>query len=289
MPFNMKKFIIPQNIALGLFVIFFTTFSSCKTKKITESPNTTNVEKITSEQELLKKIDASKQTYSNLNIKYAAKIKIGKDENSVRGKLKIRRDSCIWVAALPLGIEAARIIATQNEAGLINYLKKNYFLGGYDLLSSQIGYPVNYDMLQAALTGSALFIADKNSYQLEDDRKNGYYFSPYDRNTFEKITEGRANPTDGAPTVQALWFNESNSLVSKNVMYDVAGKRYLEVNYSNYQAVGKDMIPALVDIQIKTPKETAVFTIEYSKIDANVMEMDYPFNVPESYQKMQLK
>ena len=280
---------MPQHITLGLFVILFTTFTSCKTKKITENLNTTSIGEITSEQELLQKIEASKQTYANLNIKYAAKIKIGKEENSVRGKLKIRRDSCIWVAALPLGIEAARIIATQNEAGLINYLKKNYFLGGYDLLSSQIGYPLDYDMLQAALTGSALFIGDRNSYRLENDRKNGYYFSPYDKNTFEKITEGRANPSGGASTVQALWFNESNTLVSKNVMYDVAGKRYLEVNYSNYQAAGKDMIPALVDIQIKTPKETAVFTIEYSKIDADVTEMDYPFNVPESYQKMQLK
>ena len=288
MPFNMKKSVIP-NIALGLFVIFFTTFTSCKTKKIAENPNTTPAGGITSEQQLLQKIEASKQTYSNLNIKYAAKIKIGKDENSIRGKLKIRRDSCIWVAALPLGIEAARIIATQNEAGLINYLKKNYFLGGYDLLGSQVGYPLDYDMLQAALTGSALFIADKNSYRLENDRKNGYYFSPYDRNAFEKITEGKSLPADGAPTIQALWFNEVNTLVSKNVMYDIAGKRYLEVNYSNYQAVGKNMIPALVDIQIKTPKETAVFTIEYAKIDADVTEMDYPFNVPESYQQMQLK
>lgn len=285
MPFNTMKRLFLRSTGLVLFLIAI-GFFSCKTPKPVQESVVSNTGNITSEKELLQKIDSSQHTYTNLNIKFAAKAKIGKDENSLRGKLKICQDSCVWVSALPLGIEAARIIATKNEAGLINFLKRNYFLGGYDLLSSQIGYSVNYDMLETILTGEPLFIADKTTYRLANDKKNTYYFSPYEKDDFEKISNGKQMPS--ANTVQALWFTD-DVLLSKNILYDVPQKRYLEINYSNYTLVGKDRIPFGITVEIKTPKETAFFEIEYTKVEADQTEMEYPFTIPDSYEKMELK
>lgn len=250
-----------------------------------ETPNN-STHRLADEKQLLQKIDSAAHTYNNLNIRFAAKIKIGKEENSVRGKLKIRQDSCVWVSALPIGIEAARIIATKNEAGLINFLKHNYFLGGYDMLSAQIGYTVDYDMLEAILSGTPLFIADRNTYQLSDDKKNGYYFSPFEKNDFERITENRQFVNQ--QTVQALWFAGDGRLL-KNVLYDALQKRLLEINYSNYAQAGNDMLPTNITIEIKTPSQTAYFTIDYTKTETNQTGMEYPFTIPGSYEKMEVK
>lgn len=287
MPFNMKKSILSYTIiaAAGLCL---TAATSCKTKHpatVTEPAS----KKIASAQELLEAVDGHRPVYANLNIKYSAKIKTPKGDNSIRGKLKIRRDSCVWVSALPLGIEAARIIATKEETGLVNYLQKEYFRGGYEILGSLLGYRLDYGMLQSALTGEPVFYTDRNRYRFDDEKRNGYYFSPYEKNRFEKITDGRELPDDGAHTVQALWFAPETVLLSKNVLYDVDQKRYLEINYSDYLQVGRDLFPTRIRIDIKTPKQTDTFTVEYSRIDADAAEMEYPFTVPASYTQMQIR
>lgn len=272
----------------GMACLLLAGVPSCKTKP---QPTSTGggSGKIHSTEELWAKINADVPRYQNLNIKFAAQIKTAKSDNSLRGKLKIRRDSCVWASALPLGIEAARILATQTEAGMILYLDKKYFQGGYDLLGAQVGYTLSYPMLEAALTGTPVFGAEKTTYRFDDDRRNGYYFSPYSPSDFEKITEDKQMPADGAATVQALWFDPENVRLSKNVLYDVAQKRYLEINYSNYAAVGNDWLPTGIHIIIRTPKETATFALEYTKTEADVPEMEYPFTIPASYERMELK
>lgn len=262
--------------------------TACKTKKITgDNTRTTGPSKeIQTAEELLLQIDSIQPAFRNLNIKFSADIKLGKDENSVRGKLKIAKDSCVWASMLPFGIEAARILATNQDAGLINYLKRNYFQGDYSILSSQVGYTVTYSMLESALTGAAIFLEPKESYQL-DKAKNKYYFSPYPENQFEKIVDGKE--LSNKNSIQALWFSDTDFTLVKNAMYDAPQRRYLEINYSNYQPVGRNLIPFLIEIHLITPKETGVFRIEYQKVDENINEMEYPFTIPASYEKLELK
>lgn len=262
---------------------------SCKTKQ-PQTPHTGGTsEKVRSTEELWTRLHANVPKYQNLNIRFAAQIKTGKNENSVRGKLKIRRDSCVWVSVLPFGIEAARLLATPTETGMVMYLDKKYFRGGYDMLSAQVGYPLNYAMLEAALTGVPVFQAEKSAYRFHDEGRNGYYFSPYAPNDFEKITEDKLTPADGAATVQALWFETGRVSLRKNVLYDVVQKRYLEIIYSNPAPAGNDTLPTIVNIIIRTPKETSSFTVEYTKTEADVPDMEYPFSIPASYQRMELK
>ncbi len=63
--------------------------------------------------------------------------------------------------------------------------------------------------------GTPVFEAEKTTYRLDDDRRNGYYFSPYSPSDFEKITEDKQMPADRATTVQALWFDPENVRLSK--------------------------------------------------------------------------
>lgn len=273
-------------LPIALSGLFLAALPSCKTKRPTDSGITEPAGgKIETAQELLQKIKENTPVYRTLNIRFSAKVKTAKNENSLRGKLKIRNDSCVWVSALPFGIEAFRLLATQNETALLSYLDKKYFRGGYDLLSAQLGYPVDYALLQASLTGIPDFRADKNTYRLDDDR-NGYFFSPYDKNRFERITEGKEFPADGAATVHALWFDAKSVRLTKNVVYDVAQKRYLEIRYDVPVTVGNQVFPSVISIDVKSPKETLSANIEYNKIETDLPDMEYPFTVPASYEPM---
>lgn len=291
MPSDMRKRIrIYSLFYTGIVCLLTAGLYSCKTKQPqTSDTGSAGAGKIRSTEELWTHINARVPKYQNLNIRFAAQIKTGKNENSVRGKLKIRRDSCVWASALPFGIEAARILATQTETGMVLYLDKKYFQGGYEMLSAQVGYPLNYPMLEAALTGTPVFQAEKGAYRFYDEGRNGYYFSPYTPTDFEKITEDKITPADGASMVQALWFETDRVSLSKNVLYDVAQKRYLEIIYSNPMPAGNDTLPTGIHIIIRTPKETTDIALEYTKTEADVPDMEYPFTIPASYQRMELK
>lgn len=276
------------NYVILTFILVSVLLFSCKTKP----KETVNypIKEINSEAALLASIDSSKHQFHNLNIKFSAKIKTKKNgDNSLRGKLKIRQDSAVWISALPVGIEIARILATQQEAGLIYYLEKSYFKGDYSLLSGLVGYSLNYSMLEAALTGGVFFMQDRNTYKLESDRKIGYFFSPFSKQQFERIITEKETPETGVSNIQALWFNEGNLLLHKNVMYDFSNKRYLEASYEKYTLIGKDYLPQLIRLELKTPEDVAVFTIELNKIEMDVPEMDYPFTIPGSYTLMETK
>lgn len=269
---------------------FFVLGYACKTQSVplvsTQIPN----KEINSAAELLQHIESTPHTYSNLNIRFSAKIKTKKNgENTLRGKLKIGRDSVIWLSAIPMGIEVARIIADKNEVGMISYLDKKYFQGKYDDFTALAGYPLTLGMLQSALTGSPYFVESSALYRLENDRKNGHFFSPYAKEDFEKLVDGKNVPGIQANMVQGLWFGEGNLLMAKNVIYDITQKRLLEIEYAGYALQGNDYIPSLIKVKIKTAEETALFTIEYLKTEVNAGEMDYPFTIPSSFVPMEIK
>ncbi len=277
----------PLLTRLLLFLLPTVILFSCKTKKPTVDLGPTV--QIETAADLLAKLEEKKPAYKNLNIRFSAKIKTKKNgENSLKGKLKIGRDSVVWISALPMGIEVARVMATQKEAALIYYLDKKYFQGDYSMLGRQAGYALDYSVLESALTGTPVFSVPKESFRLTDLKKQGYYFSPWEKNDFERIIEAKELPVDRSNSVQAMWFNEQLMLI-RNVFYDVAQKRLLDISYLSYAQTGKDFLPTEIKIIIRSPEDTAVFTIEYNKTEADVEEQEYPFTIPGSFSPMELK
>lgn len=279
-----NKNMVKWGVVLCMGIIFV----SCKTRRLVSqtpvSPNT-NLKLITDRNEFLAKVLALSPTYENLNIRFSSDIRIDKNENSVRGKLKIRRDSCIWASVLPLGLEAARVLITQEEVGVVNFLKRNYYRGEYTFLAAQIGYEVTYPMLQAALTGTPVYVEPQEDYRLEYDTKASlYHFSPYTAASFKKYAEG-AELTN-KKMVQSLWFSPTDYTLAKSCIYDAVQRRYMEITYGTYQKSGNDLLPTTVHIIIKSGKTTSEITLTYNRTDVNENGMEYPFTVPASYSKM---
>ena len=65
------------------------------------------------------------KSFKSLNVEYSE----DKGKTSLKGQLRIQSDSLIWLTFSPaLGIEAARVLLTNDSVKFINRLNKTYFL-----------------------------------------------------------------------------------------------------------------------------------------------------------------
>ncbi len=267
----------------GTFLFIF----SCKTTK--PAADSGPVVKLETPSDLFAHLDKNKPTYKNLNIKFSAQIKTKKNgENTIKGKLKIGRDSVVWISAMPMGIEIARILATQNRVSLIYFLDKKYAEGDYSLLGKQAGYRLDYSMLEAALTALPVFAVPKETFRISDLKKHGYFFSPLPKAEFERMADGKETMADKTKTVQGMWFSEQGRLI-RNVLYDGSSARLLDISYADFMPCGSDVLPSKITILIRTPEETAEFSIEYTKTEPNTADQEYPFTIPGSFSPMETK
>jgi hypothetical protein len=277
---------INRSFSFFLSGILLFVFACKTTKPVTDSGPAVKLE---TPSDLFTHLERTKPTYKNLNIKFSAQIKTRKNgENTIKGKLKIGRDSVVWISAMPMGIEIARILATQNQVSLIYFLDKKYAEGDYSLLGKQAGYQLNYAMLEAALTASPVFTLPEENFRLTDLKKQGYFFSPTPKADFERITEARGVSSDNTKLVQAMWFSAQGRL-TRNVLYDGSADRLLDISYTTFALAETDFLPTQIKVRIRTPEETAEFTIEYTKTESNVTEQEYPFTVPNSFSPLEIK
>jgi len=95
--------------------------------------------------------------FDYLNAKFNFVYGQDKNKTNLRGQLRIKNDSLIWISITPaLGIEAARVLLTNDSVKFINRLNKTYFSGKYELIDSLLNTTIDYSLLQSMLVGNDL-------------------------------------------------------------------------------------------------------------------------------------
>ena len=92
-------------------------------------------------------------------------------KTSFKTHLRIRKDSVIWMSITSIGIEAARVIITQDSVKLIDRLKKQYFLGDFKYINQLLGADLDYQMLEALLIGNSLDFNEKEKIHQKETPK----------------------------------------------------------------------------------------------------------------------
>ncbi len=82
------------------------------------------------------------------------------------------RDSVLWLNVKKFGLEAARILVTQDSVFILNRLEKTYSARGLESLQRQYSLPAGFDLVQSLLLASPWFFPD---IQLESDIKDGLH------------------------------------------------------------------------------------------------------------------
>lgn len=222
--------------------------------------------------------------FEYVNAKFSLSYQEGKDKTDLRGQLRMKNDSVMWVSFSPaLGIEAARILLTNDSVKFINRLNKKYFEGEYCLLDSLLNTTIEYSILQSMLIGNDLTQYDVNKYKASID--GGLYrINIQERRKIRKFL--KSDETDTKVLVQNIWLDPDNFRIRRVELKELNSKddKKLEVVYNEYVQVGDQLFPDKITITISSQK-SIVIDVKFIKVEVDE-EVDFPFKIPSKYEKL---
>jgi hypothetical protein len=215
--------------------------------------------------------------------KFSGTVNDNGKSNSIKGRVKIRADSVIWISIKPdvAIIEVARLVATPDSVKLLNYLEKKYWIGTYSALSAQIGFALDYPMLEALLTGAPNLIFRREAY-LAMKSTDGISLTSSSLPDYLALRRSGTSPRS---VFQALWFDAAGNL-KRNLIYEPTIRVETDIQFSNFVTTDSLTFPYQGSLTLVGDSSSAQFKFEYTKIDLNT-STTFPFSIPSSYTKME--
>lgn len=266
---------------LGLFVLIsllaFTT--ACKsTRSVMKKPL-----KRYGFDYLYTKMSENQFRFDYLDSKFSMSYKQGKKTTDLRGILRIKNDSIIWLSFSPaLGIEAARIILANDSIKFVNRLNKTYFTGRYNLVDSLINTSIDYSILQAMIVGNDLTQYDVNKFRATIDG-DLYKISIQERRKIKK--DLLADETSPMILVQNIWLDPDNFKIKQVELKELGNeKNKLQVYYDEFQEVEGQLFPEKMRIDISSNEQISI-DINFGKAKTED-SLSFPFKIPSKYDKL---
>jgi len=233
---------------------------------------------------LYSKMLENQMSFTYLNANFTISYQEGKKKTDLRGQLRMKNDSIIWITFSPaLGIAAARIMLTNDSIKFINRLNKKYFKGEYSLLDSLLNTTIDYSILQSMLIGNDITQYDVNKYRASID--GGLYrITIQERRKIRKYL--RSEDIDSRVLVQNIWLDPDNFRIARvdlKELNDGDNKR-LEVVYEDYIQVGDQLFPDRIKITVASQK-TIIIDVNFIKVTVDE-PLNFPFKIPKKYKNM---
>jgi hypothetical protein len=268
--------IIKQAIVILLLLL---SVVACKTpRSIIKAPL-----KNEGEQFLLTKMASAEMRYNYFNAKVAITlIDETKSKTNLSGQVRIKKDSIIWISLSPaLGIEAARLVLTTDSIKFINRLDKSYFTGDYNFINQYFGTTIDYDMVQALITGNDLESYEDENFRASVDNLE-YKLSATNRFKRKKFLKQKDTPN---VLIQNIWLNPETFKIMKINMkeYTDENKR-LQAAYTDFNNVNGQLVPFNVFFELHGGKKMDV-NLSFTRLELDT-EQTFPFKIPENFSKM---
>ena len=235
---------------------------------------------------LIAKLIEKEFQFNTLSAKAGVVYDNGK-KTSFKTHLRVRKDSAIWMSITPvLGIEMARVLITKDTVKLMNRVDKTYFIGDFEYINKMFGADLDYQMLEALLTGNSLdFERNEKIRSSVDRKKNTYYIST------EKKRKVRKEIKKDKPKIkqqsQALWLNPLSYKIEELLLSSPESKQSLTGKFSNYKEVetaDNQMLPFTLFFKL-TAKTPSSIEVEYSKLSTE-KTLSFPFKIPSKYEQI---
>ncbi len=274
------RLIIPLLLAAGILCIM----PACKTRHKAITPVVKDAKKPEdkSAPDLQQLISDYSFKTKTLTAKAAVKSVIGDQEHSFNINLRIYTDSAIWISITPLlGIEVARVLITRDSVKFIDRLNKKYSVSDFEFLNDMLKVNVDFDIIQGVLTGN-LFAYKKNKFNSVYIEEQYYILSTLSKRKLKRSLEAIDN---NKPIVQDLWVDGTTYRITRLSVEDQRYSKSLLTDYKDHRQTDGGLFPFRSNTVITAEKILKV-DIEYLKINLN-SEIDFPFNIPSGYEKIQ--
>jgi len=258
-------------------IILFCIFSCNPQKKIIKEPI-----KERGADFLFEQLKNNEFKFDWLTAKFSATVIFNETENSFNGTLRIRKDSAIWISISPaLGIEAVRILITNDSVKMINRLETTYFEGDLKYFSNTLNTNLDFDMLQYLLVGNDIAVYKNDVYKASLDGKH-YLLNTIGRGKLKKQLK---NTIDSLNILkQDIWLDPYTYKVTRVHLKELKENRKLEAEYSEFTKVDSLLFPFTVEYKTVNEKDRLEIKIEHSKVTTEG-PLEFPFKVSDKYKK----
>lgn len=232
---------------------------------------------------LYSKMLENQMDFQYLNARFGIEYKQGKKTTSLHGQLRIKNDSIIWISFSPaLGIEAARVMMTNDSVKFINRLNKTYFTGEYLLLGNILNTTIDYSILQSMIIGNDLTQYDVSKYRASID--GGLYrITIQERKKIKKYL--KSNESNSKILVQNIWLDPVNFKIKKIELKELGGdNKKLDVLYDDYQEINGRFFPMKLLIHISSQKSITI-SVNFQKVELN-KPLKFPFSISRKYKEL---
>jgi hypothetical protein len=277
----MKSFPHPSRSLLLLLPGIFLVVTSCSpARQIMKAPI-----KEEGADYLFAKLKEKELKYDWFSAKFSAEYSNEGKENSFNGQIRIRKDSLIWISLIPmLGIEAVRLMISQDTVKLINRLNNTYFIGDYEYVNRFLNTNIDYDLLQAFLLGNDLQFYEEAKFRASIDRGE-YKLSTGERQKLKKFV--RNSQENLKIFIQNIWLDPVNFKITRTDVKEIRRDNIkLESTYGAFEAVEGQLFPREMNYIIWAVNTIRV-KADFSRMVINV-PLQFPFKIPGSYLPVKL-
>jgi len=220
-----------------------------------------------------------------LSVKFSAKMEVEKKETSINGQLRIHRDSAIWISFTALGLEAARILITQDSVKFLNRIDNTFLTTDYSFINDNLNSGFDFDMLQSLLIGNDLSYYENDKFKGNIDEMK-YRLNTVGRHKLKKFVRNSAD--EKKILVQNLWIEPESGKITQVHMKELGkDNKKLEARYDVFEDVNGQKFPTSLEVSIKAEKDIRI-TLNFGKpkLDEALL---MPFSIPGKYHRIEQK
>ncbi len=243
-------------------------------------------------------------------MKFQVDADLNGDASAFKVNARMRRDSAIWLSITPaLGVEAARIILTEDSVQLFSKVPGNKFgyTGDYSSFDSLLGTELSFDMAQRILTGEGINLFDEDSkYVSKVDGREHLLISKYKRRVrrLVGVKDKEINPGDtltvGASQdvqdrvisrsddedllVKRYWFDGLGYQLTQTRFDDLYNARSVEIAHGSFEPEAGGWIPHRTRLTISSP--LGLYEIQIEILRARYDKAyPMPFVIPDDVER----
>jgi len=288
-------------LPLVLTVVFIACKTTQSTLKNDNQPITKNIKlKNYGIGKLIDSITSKYIKFDNLSVKFKISVDFSDESHNLDGVYRIKKDSLIWISlTAPLGIEAARVLLTQDSIYFLNKLKKEYFIKPYSFFENNYKIELDFKDLQAILTNQ-LFLFSETDEEKNLEMNPNSNERDYIKKTFfkDKDSVNYILKTHRKHKIKRSIRRNAKELIVENIkiapntfkisnieIHDYIDNRQLQINYNQFESITNQLFPQTIDFILKDSLKTFQVKLEYTKITVNG-ETNFSFNIPKSYNRL---
>lgn len=253
-------------------LILTIVITACKSNKAVVEAS--DIKKISS-RKIVKKhltnVFDAKTMEAKYKVQYSDNRKGKKNKYTLSVRLRMQKDSIIWIKGTYKVLSAFRMRITPTTFSYYSPISKEYFEGDFSLLESMLGAKITYEQVQNLLLGQSIENLQEHRYTSGVD-EGSHTLTPKKQNELYRIF---------------LFFDPKNFKLKKQLLKVNDDRQSLNITYQGYITLEEQLVPKRIFIYASEGEKYTSVNMTTRSLQLN-KKISTPYRIPKGYKKIVL-